>query len=70
MAKPEYCEIWGKANAKEIGRLAQGLDGVVEGMNTFFFKQYQDIPKERRKDVTYTRICCNYRPEKEDPHRV
>jgi hypothetical protein len=70
MAKPEYCEIWGKANANEIGRLAQGLDGVVEGTNTFFFKLYQDIPKERRKDVTYAQICCNYRPEKEDPHRV
>jgi hypothetical protein len=49
MAKPEYSEVWGKANAKEIGRLAQGIPGVVEGTNTFFFKPYNEIPKERRK---------------------
>jgi hypothetical protein len=70
LAKPEYSEVWGKANAKEVGRLAQGLDGVVKGTDTFFFKAYEEIPKERRKDVTYARICCNFRPEKEDPHRV
>jgi hypothetical protein len=70
MAKPKYSEVWGKANAKEIGRLAQGIPGVVEGMNTFFFTSYDEIPKERRKDITYAHICCNYRPEKADPHQV
>jgi hypothetical protein len=43
IAKPEYCEVWSKANAKEIGRLAQGIPGVVEGTNTFFFQAYEDI---------------------------
>jgi hypothetical protein len=70
IAKPEYCEVWSKANAKEIGRLAQGLPGVVEGTNTIFFQAYEDIPVDKRKDVMYARICCNYQPEKEDPHRV
>eukprot|EP00804_Cyclotella_cryptica_P028359 CCRYP_016427-RA/>CCRYP_016427-RA protein AED:0.05 eAED:0.03 QI:0/0/0/1/1/1/2/0/1237 len=25
---------------------------------------------DRRRDVTYGRICANFRPEKEDPHRI
>jgi hypothetical protein len=25
---------------------------------------------DRRKEVTYTRICANYRPEKTDPNRI
>jgi hypothetical protein len=53
-----------------MGRLAQGLPGVVDGTDTFFFINYDKIPKDRCKDVTYTRICVNYRPEKEDPNRV
>eukprot|EP00956_Cyclotella_meneghiniana_P043249 scaffold260206_cov139-Cyclotella_meneghiniana.AAC.1 len=70
LKNPEYCDVWSKAGAKEIGRLAQGLPGVVEGTNTMFFKSYDEIPQDRKKDVTYARICVNYRPEKEDPNRV
>ena len=68
--KPEYVDTWTNANAKEIGRLAQGVPGVVEGTNTFRFIKYENIPNDRKKDCTYARICCNYRPEKEDPYRV
>ena len=68
--KPEYVETWTNANAKEIGRLAQGIPGVVEGTDTFNFIKYEQIPNERKPDVTYARICCNLRPEKEDPYRV
>ena len=68
--KPEYVETWTNANAKEIGRLAQGVPGVVKGTNTFHFMSYDDIPADRKSDVTYARICCNLRPEKEDPYRV
>ena len=70
LKKPDYVDVWSKAGGKEIGRLAQGLPGVVEGTNTMFFKAYEEIPQDRRKDVTYARICANYRPEKEDPNRV
>jgi hypothetical protein len=69
VAKPKYCEVWSKANAKELGRLAQGLPGVAKGTNTLNFIGYEQIPNDRQKDVTYARICCNYRPEKEDSHR-
>ena len=70
LKNPKYREVWSKAFGKEIGRLAQGQKGVVEGTNALFFIKYEDIPMDRKKDVTYARICANYRPEKEDPNRI
>jgi hypothetical protein len=66
---PKYRQKWTNAFGKEIGRLAQGIDGIVEGTNTIFFVDYDEIPEDRKKDVTYARICVNYRPEKADPNR-
>ena len=70
LKNPAYREIWGGAFGKEVGRLAQGLDGVVEGTDTIDFIDKSEIPPDRWKDVTYARIVCNYRPEKADPNRV
>ena len=67
---PIYREVWGTAMGKEVGRLAQGLPGVVEGTDTLEFISKDEIPPDRWKDVTYARIVCNYRPEKADPNRV
>ena len=67
---PRYKEIWGVSFGDEIGRLAQGLKGRVEGTNTIFFIHKHQVPYDRRKDVTYDRICCNVRPEKADPNRT
>ena len=55
LKNPKYREVWSKAFGKEIGRLAQGQKGVVEGTNALFFIKYEDIPMDRRKDVTYMR---------------
>eukprot|EP00804_Cyclotella_cryptica_P022420 CCRYP_021143-RA/>CCRYP_021143-RA protein AED:0.55 eAED:0.45 QI:0/0/0/1/0/0/3/0/179 len=44
----------------ELGRLAQGIPGIVQGTNTIVFIAKDDIPTDRCRDVTY---------EKEDPHR-
>jgi len=54
----------------EIGRLAQGLPGRVDGTNTIFFIHKHEVPPDRRKDVTYDRIVCTVRPEKDDPYRT
>ena len=70
LSRPKYKEVWTKASTKEMGRLAQGVPGLVEGTDTIFFKSYDEIPPDRRKDVTYSRFVCNERPEKEDPNRV
>jgi hypothetical protein len=67
---PKYKQIWGKAFGNETGRLAQGMPGRVEGTNTFFFISYDEVPTDRRQDVTYCRICGNVRPEKiNEPNR-
>lgn len=60
----------GAQHGKEIDRLAQGLSGVVEGTDTIEFIPKMDIPANRHKDSTYTRIVYNVRPEKADPNRV
>jgi hypothetical protein len=70
LKNPKYRETWSKAFGKEIGRLAQGQEGVVEGTDALHFIEYDEIPRDRRKDVTYARICADYRPEKSDPNCI
>ena len=68
---PKYRREWSKSFGNEIGRLAQGMPGRVQGTETFFFIKYETIPVDRRKDVTYARIVCNIRPEKvNEPNRT
>ena len=65
----KYQEVWSKAFGKEIGRLAQGLLGIVEGTNALFFILFDRVPEHKRKNITYARICMDYRPEKKDPNQ-
>ena len=67
---PKYKEVWGNAYGKEIGRLAQGIPGKVEGTNTLFFVNKSEVPTDRFKDVIRDRIVFNVRPEKDSPNRV
>jgi hypothetical protein len=53
LKNPKYRETWSKAFGKEIGRLAQGQEGVFEGTDALHFIDYDEIPRDRRKDVTY-----------------
>ena len=70
IANPKYRKIWKPAYGKEIGRLAQGIPGVVDGTNTMIFIDKSQVPSDRWRDVTYGRICANFRPEKDDPNRI
>ena len=49
--KEKYRLTWSKVFGKEIRRLAQGQEGVVEGTDALFFIPYEQIPDDRRKDV-------------------
>ena len=49
--------------SNEIGRLAQGNKNV-KGTNTMFFLPFEEIPINRKKDITYARIVVDYRPQK------
>eukprot|EP00804_Cyclotella_cryptica_P019260 CCRYP_006149-RA/>CCRYP_006149-RA protein AED:0.38 eAED:0.38 QI:0/0/0/1/1/1/2/0/321 len=70
IANPKYRDTWQNAYGKELGRLAQGLPGIVKGTDTIAFIQRSHVPQDRWKDVTYGRIVANFRPEKEDPYRI
>ena len=41
---PKYRVIWGNAYGNELGRLAQGMKGQVNGTNTIFCIDKKDIP--------------------------
>jgi hypothetical protein len=53
---------------KWTGRLAQGVGSRVTGTNTIFFIQKDQVPINRRKDVTYNSFGCELKPNKEEKH--
>eukprot|EP00804_Cyclotella_cryptica_P000822 CCRYP_001069-RA/>CCRYP_001069-RA protein AED:0.19 eAED:0.19 QI:0/0/0/1/1/1/2/0/711 len=74
---PTLGNIWSKSYANELGRLCQGIGTdttgthkCVEGTDTFYVIDYEDIPINRRKEITYTKVVCKVRPEKDDPNRT
>jgi len=63
----KYRTIWQHSFANKLGRLFQGIRDI-KGTNTCFFIPKHKVPKHKR--ATYGRICCNYRPQKDEPHRT
>ena len=71
ISHPKYKQTWNKSAANEFGRLAQGLkDGRVKGTNTIKFIKKDQVPTNRKKDVTYGSFNCDYRPGKEEEERT
>ena len=68
--RPKYKDDWGYSFGNEIGRLAQGMPGRNNGTNTLFFIDRNEVPADRWKDVTYGKIVCNVRPQKEETNRT
>ncbi len=69
---PKYQQPWSKSSANKFGHLAQGVGGgIKKPTNTIRFIREQDVPKSRKKDVTYGSFVCSVRPEKTDePNRT
>ena len=74
---PKYKPVWDKSYSNELGRLCQGIgtgasptSKRVEGTNTFFLINYNDIPVHKRKEICHTLVVCEVRPEKDDPDRT
>ena len=44
--KEKYRKTWGHSFCNKIDQLAQGIPGRVEGTNTFFFIEYEQIPQD------------------------
>ena len=67
----DYKKDWSLSSANEFGRLANGVGGRIKNpTNTIKFVRYEDIPKDRRKDVTYGQFVCTVRPEKKEQNRT
>ena len=62
MRKPKYRTLYAQSYAKELGRLAQGISGMVTGTNIIFFINKSKVPAARWRDITYGRVVVNYRP--------
>jgi hypothetical protein len=74
---PKFKPVWDKSYANELGRLCQGIgtgasptSKRVEGTNTFFLINYNDIPAHKCKEICHTLVVCKVRPEKDDPDRT
>jgi hypothetical protein len=58
------------SSANEFGRLPQGVGGQIQGTNTIFFIQKNQIPGDRWKDVTYAKFVCELKPNKKEIHQT
>jgi hypothetical protein len=75
---PKYKAVWDTSYADKLGRLCQGIGKDakdptkprVSGTNTFRPICYQDIPTERRNEITYSCVVCEVRPQKDDPNQT
>jgi hypothetical protein len=63
----KHKHVWAHGFANELGRLFQGIIHVP-GTDTCFFIPKLHIPAHKRP--TYSRIFCNYQPQKDEKHRV
>eukprot|EP00957_Ditylum_brightwellii_P089273 6798043-Ditylum_brightwellii.AAC.1 len=59
---------WISSTDNELGCLAAGIPGQVEGSNTIGFIRKNAIPKGKK--ITYTNMVCDYKPLKEEKYRV
>ena len=53
--------------ANELGRLAQGIRNI-KGTDTIGFIPLSSVPKG--ETVSYSRIVCTFRPQKDEQHRT
>jgi hypothetical protein len=60
---PKYKDIWSKLFGIEI-------QWIASTTKTIAFMSKDLIPQNRRKDITYGQIVCNYCSEKKDPYRT
>jgi hypothetical protein len=60
---PKYKDVWSRSFGTEIQRLPTTT-------KTIAFMSKDIIPQNRRKDITYRQIVCNYCSEKKDPNHT
>jgi hypothetical protein len=59
--------LWTRGFGNECGRLFQGIQDIP-GTDTCFFIDLKNIPEDRK--ITYGKIVCDYKPNKQEKERV
>ena len=75
---PKFKDIWEASYSNELSRLCQGIGKVpngpkqqrVAGTDTYHLIWLSDIPHDRRKEICFSRVICEIRPQKEDQNRT
>ena len=73
MHDPAMAEVWQTAFGKDFGAMAQGCNKTKQkGTNAMFVMTHDEIRHAlaNKKFFTYENPVVNYRPQKEDPHRI
>ncbi len=70
LTHPKYRDAWTHSSANEFGRLAQGVGTRIKGTDTIFFVNKNDIPADRRRDITYGKFVCEFKPNKLEKERT
>ena len=53
-----------------VGKGDNGVGKLVEGTNIFYVIRFEDISKDRLKEICYTSVVCELRPGKKDSDRT
>ena len=67
LIKGPEIKIWKRSFAKKLRKLAQGIIDI-KGTNMVMFIPKSKVPKEKK--VTYGKIVCDMKPEKEEKERT
>ena len=73
MHNPATAEIWQTAFGKDFGGMAQGCNKTGQkGTNAMFVMTHDKIRHAlaAKKFFTYANPVVDYRPQKDDPHRI
>jgi len=73
MHDPATAEVWQTAFGKDFGAMAQGCNKTKQkGTNAMFVMTHDEIRHAlaNKKFFTYANPVVDYRPQKEDPHRI
>ena len=73
MNDPATAEVWQTAFGKDFGGMAQGDNKTSQKRtNAMFMMTHNKIHKvlAQKKKFTYGNPVVDYRPQKEDPHRI
>ena len=71
MTKPKFKKIWSTSSANKLGRLETGVGRrIKKPNNTIAFITRNEIPHDRRKDVTHRKFVCSVRPVNKEKYRT